>query len=146
MNWNRLVENRLKAAMEAGDFEDLSGIGQPLHLVSESHIDPAWRLALHLLQNAGMAPIWVEMTRDILEELRSSREDLLVAARRWDEARPEWSRATLRFQDRITALNKRVADLNLRVPHAAFLLPRLNPTVEQRKVLESSFEKGDHTD
>lgn len=51
-----LAENRIAAAMAAGDFEDLRGRGSPLSLQDDSSVPLEWRLAFRLLRSRGLAP------------------------------------------------------------------------------------------
>ncbi len=62
-----MVERKIAEAYAAGLFDDLKDAGRPLDLRRNPFQDPAWRLAYHVLENAGMAPAWVEERRSIQE-------------------------------------------------------------------------------
>lgn len=62
--WQTVVEEKIAAAREQGDFDDLPGHGEPLRL-KENPLAGDWELAFHVLENAEMAPPWMEMSREI---------------------------------------------------------------------------------
>jgi hypothetical protein len=49
---------------QQGDFDDLPGSGRPLKL------DPSFDLASHLLKNASVLPPWLELQKEIRQDLR----------------------------------------------------------------------------
>lgn len=64
--WQTLVEEKIAAARERGDFDNVPGQGEPLRL-KENPLAGDWELAFHVLENAEMAPPWMEMSREIKE-------------------------------------------------------------------------------
>ena len=72
--FEKIVEERIRRAIENGDFEDLSGAGEPLTLEDDSHIPEDLRLAFKILKNAECLPPEVELRKDI-----EKTEDLLAA-------------------------------------------------------------------
>ncbi|GMR04661.1 MAG: DUF1992 domain-containing protein [Thermodesulfobacteriota bacterium] len=60
-----LAEERIREAMERGDFADLPGAGRPLSLEDDSGVDPEQRLAFKILKNAGCLPPELELKKDI---------------------------------------------------------------------------------
>lgn len=64
--FERVAENRIQEAIEAGLFDDLIGKGQPLHLEDESHIPPELRMAYKILKNADCLPLELEVRKEIL--------------------------------------------------------------------------------
>lgn len=42
IDWNRLAEDRIRAAQEAGEFEHLPGFGQPIPGIDEPHDELWW--------------------------------------------------------------------------------------------------------
>ena len=73
----KLADNRIREAIEAGDFDDLQGKGQPLNLEDDSHIPPELRMAYKILKNADCLPPELELRKEIvtLQELVASMED-----------------------------------------------------------------------
>ncbi len=70
--FDRIVEERIRAAQRRGDFENLEGSGKPLRLTDESNIPEDLRLAYKVLRNADIMPPEIELRKEILRT-----EDLL---------------------------------------------------------------------
>ena len=62
----KLAENRIQVAMEAGDFDDLTGKGHPLNLEEDSHIPPELRMAYKILKNADCLPPELELRKEVM--------------------------------------------------------------------------------
>jgi hypothetical protein len=75
--FERIAENRILEAMEAGEFDDLEGMGQPLNLEDDRHIPPELRMAYKILKNAHCLPPELELRREVvtLQDLVASMED-----------------------------------------------------------------------
>lgn len=137
MVWDWLIERRIQEAQKAGEFENLPGAGKPLQLREHPHSDPAWQMAYHLLENAGHAPLWVEMTREARRDLEKAREDWRQACLHWPEEDSRRSRAERRFERRIAKINKQIEAINLSVPLPAFQWSKLDPAVEKLRIVNS---------
>ena len=61
-----IAEERIRAATEDGEFVDLPGKGQPLHLEDDSLVPPENRMAWKILKNAGMCPPELELEKQAL--------------------------------------------------------------------------------
>jgi hypothetical protein len=72
--FEKIVEERIRRAMEKGEFEDLPGAGEPLTLEDDSHLPEDLRLAFKILKNAECLPPEIELRKDI-----EKTEDLLSA-------------------------------------------------------------------
>ena len=77
-----VAEERIREAMERGEFDNLPGAGRPLALDDDSMIPPELRVAYKILKNAGCLPAEVELRKEIVT-LR----DLLRAVTDEDERR-----------------------------------------------------------
>ena len=80
------IDEVIAEARGRGEFDDLPGAGQPLR-IKENPLAGDWEMAFHVLENAGMAPPWMELSREIREgmhELAALREE---TARRLAEQR-----------------------------------------------------------
>jgi hypothetical protein len=112
--WDRLVEDRIRRAQERGEFDRLPGRGKPLRLPEENPFEGTWRLAFHLLKNAGCLPSWLEQDR----EARASRLDTLSALRRAKTdaggASAEWEKRRLRA--RVERTNALICARNANAP------------------------------
>jgi hypothetical protein len=62
----KIAEERIKKAMENGEFHNLCGAGKPLLLEDETLIPEDIRLSYRILKNAGCIPPELEKRRDIL--------------------------------------------------------------------------------
>jgi len=65
--FTRLAENRILAAIEAGEFDDLTGKGQPLDLEEDSHIPPDLRMAYKILKNADCLPVELVLRQEVVQ-------------------------------------------------------------------------------
>ncbi len=134
--WTRLAESRIQRAIEAGEFDGLDHAGRPLAWPDESLIPEGWRLAFHLLRNAGLAPVWIELDRDVEEGLLRLRRSLCEVAR-WGEGSAVWQEAVRRAQAEVERLNRLIEERNLRCPWR-LQRPRLRLETETRRALGAS--------
>ena len=72
--YERIVEQRIKEAMEKGEFDNLPGKGQPIPLEDDSHVPEDLRLAYKVLKNADCLPPELLEKKEILQM-----EDMLAA-------------------------------------------------------------------
>lgn len=65
-----IAEERIRQAMEDGEFDNLPGEGRPLELEDLSFVAEHLRAGFKLLRNAGFVPVEVELRREMaaLEE------------------------------------------------------------------------------
>ena len=77
IGFDKIVEQRIRAAQKNGDFENLDGTGKPLRFEDNSNIPEDLRLAYKILKNADMTPPEIEMKKEILrtEDLLRGMED-----------------------------------------------------------------------
>jgi hypothetical protein len=54
--YEKIVEQRIKEAMDKGEFDNLPGKGRPVPLEDDSHVPEDLRLAYKLLKNADCLP------------------------------------------------------------------------------------------
>ena len=71
--FEKLIESRIKKAQDQGAFENLPGIGKPLHLEDDRHIPEDLRMAHKVLKNADCLPPEVQLRKEI-----RTTEDLLA--------------------------------------------------------------------
>lgn len=60
-----IAEERIRAAQENGEFDDLPGRGKPLDLDDDAHVPPELRMAWRVLKNAGCLPPELQAEREI---------------------------------------------------------------------------------
>lgn len=128
------VEEHIRKAIEAGEFENLPGAGHPLNLDENPFEDPEWRTAYRVLRNSGFTLPWIETRREIDRSLEAARNDIKMAWNRWmagsatseKQSLAKWERALARFREDIFTINERIFSYNLEVPADRFQMPVLN--------------------
>jgi len=120
-----MAEKMLREAIEAGEFDNLPGKGQPVDLRENPFEDPDLRVVHKLLRDAGFAPAWIEERKDIDATFEATRQ---VLTRAWKIYRPggvspsdsAWERNVAEFREKLAELNSRIKIYNLKVPAAVF--------------------------
>jgi hypothetical protein len=72
--FEKIVEERIRRAFENGEFDELSGAGEPLTLEDDSNVPEELRLAYKILKNAECLPPEIELRKEI-----EKTEDLMAA-------------------------------------------------------------------
>ena len=70
----KLIEEKIREAMEKGEFDDLPGKGKPLDLDAYFATPDDVRLAFSVLKSAGCLPVEVELQKEI-ESLKARLEE-----------------------------------------------------------------------
>jgi hypothetical protein len=142
--WESLIDQKIREAMEQGEFDNLAGKGAPIDLSENPFEDPDWRTAHRLLRNAGFAPAWIEERKDIDAAIELARNQLqrawTVAAnalgREYErEAQDRWEKALASFRQQATQLNRRIAAWNLKVPSTGFQRQRIDAQREIESII-----------
>jgi len=132
--WESLIDQKIREAMEQGEFDNLSGKGAPIDLSENPFEDPDWRTAHRLLRNAGFAPAWIEERKDIEFEIDAARNQLkrtwtilqnALGTKDESEAKARWEKALALFRQQTTQLNRRIVAWNLKVPASGFRRKRI---------------------
>jgi hypothetical protein len=63
--FDKIAEERIREAIERGEFDDLPGKGEPLNLEDDSHLPQDLRLAYKILKNADCLPPELELRKEI---------------------------------------------------------------------------------
>ncbi|MGE5190513.1 MAG: DnaJ family domain-containing protein [Gemmatimonadota bacterium] len=61
-----IAEQRIREAIERGEFDRLPGAGQPLRLDDDAMVPPELRVAYKILKNAGCLPPELELRKEIV--------------------------------------------------------------------------------
>jgi DnaJ homolog subfamily C member 28 len=64
----RVAEGKIQEGIEEGKFDNLPGKGKPVVIEEDSSTPQHLRIANRVLKNAGVAPEWIQIRQDILEE------------------------------------------------------------------------------
>ena len=113
-----LIERQIRAAQEAGAFDDLPHQGEPLPLVDDSAAGE-WALAYRMLRNANFAPPWIEADKEV-RALLARRDAVLERAPRSSGI------GRRRDRDELTQIVRAANDAILRVNNEA-------PTARQHR-------------
>jgi hypothetical protein len=150
-HWESLIDQKIREAMERGEFDDLPGKGQPVDTSENPFEDPEMRLAHRMLRNAGFAPSWIEERKDIDSEFEIARNQL---SRAWtvlqnavgtDNERGaivRWEKALTSFREEARELNSRITKWNLKVPAAGFQRKMIDAGREIELICEASEDSG----
>jgi len=125
VDWTALVADRkIKEAMDAGEFDDLAGKGEPLVIEEDPFTPVEMRVAHRLLKNANALPQWIQWEHDIARERESVaplRERGMRAVRLAKNA-PSRERIIARLRselrDRIDLVNTLILKYNELAPRA----------------------------
>jgi DnaJ homolog subfamily C member 28 len=119
---DRIIEEKIKKAMEEGAFDNLPGKGKPLKLEENPYEDPTWRMASNLLRSNGFTLPWIEIRQEIENELELARRDLRLAWQCHLNAGTEadWQIALNQFHSQIKRLNRSILGYNLQAPRPVF--------------------------
>jgi hypothetical protein len=134
----RWAEERIQAAMQAGDFDSLAGKGEPVNIDVDPLTPPEERLARHVMQNAGVKPAWVELADDIQAQTEDARAELVRTAESLPPGDAGRERAFDRFDRRVEEINLLIKHYNLMVPNPRLARPLLVAAVECDRLLDPS--------
>ena len=146
--WESLVDQKIREAMEQGEFDNLSGKDAPIDLSENPFEDPDWRTAHRLIRNAGFAPAWIEERKDIEFEIDAARNQLkrvwtilqnALGTKNEREARTRWEKALALYRQQATQLNRRIVAWNLKVPASGFRRKRIDA---EREIEEVSLRRS----
>ena len=132
--WRSLVEQRIQDGIERGLFDNLPGAGKPLNLEEDALVPEDMRMAFRLLRSNGLAPLWVELNKEIrddierLERFRAHVQERVARtnAIQWEHRRREYIR-------RIEDINAKIVNYNILAPSAQVHLHALIMADELRK-------------
>jgi hypothetical protein len=143
-DWESSVDQTLREAIERGEFDNLKGKGKPLEFDDNPFTPADWRLAFKMLQDAGYAPDWIELDKDI-RKLRAELQIALDRHARWEKAerariqnlaadrrqselayiRRSRERVIQQSRQRATELNKSIDIFNLKAPSSQVHITRI---------------------
>jgi hypothetical protein len=134
MSYWRWVEERIQAAMQAGEFDTLSGQGRPIKNDDDPLTPAEERLSRHIMENAGVKPAWVELADEIQKGIEAAQAALARAAAQLPPGDAGWERAVERFERRMGEINLLIKRYNLMVPSSRLARILLDPEKERQRV------------
>ena len=63
--YQKIIEKKIKEAVEKGEFDNLPGKGKPLDLEDDSRVPEDLRISYKILKNADCVPPEIELKREI---------------------------------------------------------------------------------
>jgi hypothetical protein len=115
--WHSLVEQRIQDGIERGLFDNLRGAGKPLNLDEDALVPEDMRMAYRLLRSNGLAPLWVELNKEIREDLeRLSRFRAHVHERVQRTNAIQWEHRRNEYIARIVEINAKILNYNILAP------------------------------
>ena len=115
--WRSLVEQRIQDGIERGLFDNLKGAGKPLNLDEDALVPEDMRMAFRLLRSNGLAPLWVELNREIRDDLDRLQRFREHVHERWDRtntvARDHFRRD---YISRVHDINGKILNYNILAP------------------------------
>ena len=112
--WYSVAEEKIREAMEQGEFHNLRGRGKPLKLERNPFEPPELHMAHTILEAADMVPTWIDERKDIDRAVDETRRRLRTL---WAV---EPAEAESEFRATAGELNGRILTYNLQVPSGGF--------------------------
>jgi hypothetical protein len=72
-NYDRIVEKKIKEAIENKEFENLEGLGKPVDNSEYFSVPEEDRIAFHIMKNAGVVPEELSIRKkisDLIKEIK----------------------------------------------------------------------------
>jgi len=126
MNWTKLVEDQIREAMERGEFANLPGAGKPLDLAENPYTPEDLRLAYKILKDAGYAPLWIELHKEIEANIVAAGrlvENYRQLAANGDAVEASLAHLRDTYAQRLAEINEKIKSFNLLVPIARLQKP-----------------------
>ncbi|MBW6471747.1 MAG: DUF1992 domain-containing protein [Anaerolineaceae bacterium] len=108
-NTDRIIDEIIKKAMAAGEFDNLPGAGKPIEWKDNPYTPVEWRMVEDLLRNNNLSYPWMDLRKEI-ENLvldLTKQVKLLLPLRKAVEDE---------ISNQILQINKKIFDYNLSVP------------------------------
>lgn len=119
----RIAHEKIRDSMGRGDFKNLRGMGKPLQTEHDNPvIDDMQQKLNRLLSNAGFAPEWVSLDKEIRHSIENVKKQLATC---WSKCGPhpmppgkkrEWEHELEELSQTVKTINKKINNLNIIVP------------------------------
>ena len=96
-----IAERKLRKAIDEGNFDCSVGKGKPLQGMESPFDDPSWCLSFHIMKNAGIRPLWLEIDLEIRQKLQETRKGLAAIINNSHVERTNWEKGLEGFVDQI---------------------------------------------
>jgi DnaJ homolog subfamily C member 28 len=115
--WGSLVEQRIQDGIERGLFDNLPGAGKPLNLEEDALVPEDMRMAFRLLRSNGLAPLWVELNKEIRDDIERLARFRTYVHERLDRSNfIQWEHRRNEYIDRVNDINAKITNYNILAP------------------------------
>lgn len=135
--FGRIAEEKIRRAIEAGEFDQLAGKGKPLNLEDNPFEPDGMGTVFRLLKNNDYTLPWIEEGMEI-ERKRLLAHRMLRYACQTGKSPEQHHQAQEVFAQQIESLNSEIIHYNLRVPGAVFQRNTLNIEAERAAALSKN--------
>lgn len=136
-DWQGLVEQRILDGMERGMFDNLPGMGKPLNLDDDQFVPQEFKMAFRMLRSTGMAPLWVELNKEIRADLERLERFRSHIHRQWQTISPiELAHRRDEYLRRISEINSKIINYNILAPSSRVHFSTL--------IVDDELERFDH--
>ena len=119
----RIALEKIRDSMGRGEFKNLKGMGKPLQIDHDNPVlDDMQQKLNRLLSNAGFAPEWISLDKEIRQAIDKVKKQLALCWSRCGphpmthEKKREWEGELEELSQVVKAINKKMNNLNLIVP------------------------------
>jgi DnaJ family protein C protein 28 len=117
--WRGLVEQRILDGMSKGMFDNLRGMGQPLNLDDDAFVPQELKMAFRMLRSTGLSPLWIEVNKEIREDIARLQRFRVLAYNRRDSINEiQWQHLRQQYEERIVEINSKILSYNIMAPSA----------------------------
>ena len=126
--WETGVDIAIRKAMEAGEFNNLPGEGQPLDLNIDPYTPADMQLAHKIMKQNGITPDWIAQSKILAAKLDSWHSRLSAAHKSYSKTNnlSAWQTARAKLDEDAVKLNKELMAFNLKLPPGVAHRPLLN--------------------
>lgn len=126
--WETGVDIAIRKAMEAGEFDNLPGEGQPIDLSIDPYAPADMQLAFKIMKQNGIAPDWIVQGKTLQAKLESWQSRLKAAHKAYKASKnvAVWFDAREKLGEDAAKLNKEIVAFNLKLPTGFTHQPLIN--------------------
>jgi hypothetical protein len=126
--WETGIDIAIRKAMEAGEFDNLPGQGQPLDLNTNPYVPPEMQLAYKIMKQNGIAPDWIVQSKTLTAKFESWESRLKTAYKTYVKTNNvvTWLTAKEKLREDAEKLNKELVAFNLKLPPGVAHRPLIN--------------------
>lgn len=126
--WETAIDVAIRKAMEAGEFNNLPGEGQPIDLSADANVPSDMQLAYKIMRENGIAPDWIVQGKALTAKTESWQSRLTTAHKSYRTSQniETWLTAREKLALDAEKLNKEIVSFNLKLPPGLAHRPLIN--------------------